>query len=110
LQPGISILNTGLSFEIPEGYVGLICDRGSTPIKHGLHVVAGVLDSDYRGELKIVVLNTGSGGGPWGRVRVEHKQCIAQMLVLPVEQVQFVQSENLEETKRGGNWNGSTGS
>src|SRR3989338_10533535 len=53
------LVSTGIKIEIPEGYVGLIWDRSGLAAKHSLHNLAGVIDSHYRGEIKIVVINLG---------------------------------------------------
>ncbi len=108
VRGGLGVLNTGLAFEIPKGYVGLVCDRSSTPLKLGLHVVAGVIDSDYRGEVRIIV-HALSTIDPRGRVRIEHGQKVAQMIILRADQVDLEQAAELSCTERGGKWNASTG-
>ena len=58
LSPGDRLLiPTGCSFVIPEGYYGRLADRSSIAWKHGCHVLAGVIDSSYRGEVKVVITN-----------------------------------------------------
>lgn len=60
IQPGErTILKTGCSFSIPDGYYGRIADRSSCAWKQGVHVMAGVVDSKYRGEVKIILINLG---------------------------------------------------
>lgn len=89
-------LKTGLAFEIPEGYAGLVWDRGGMAAKHGIHTMAGVLDSNYRGELMIVLKNLSEED-----FKIEKGDRIAQMLVQKVEICNFVEVESLTETERG---------
>lgn len=104
LLPGNStIVPTGIACAIPEGFVGLIWDRGSTA-KRGLHTLAGVVDGDYRGEIMVVVLNTSKTSQI-----IAPGERIAQMLVVPCPQVDVVEVDQLSETKRGEGAFGSTG-
>ena len=95
---------TGLRFAIPEGFVGLVRDRSGLAAKHGIHCLAGVIDSGYRGEVKVVVQNLGDQ--PF---TVEKGMRIAQLLVLPVAAAELVRVQNLEESSRGEGGFGSTG-
>ena len=105
IQPGArALVPTGLRFAIPEGYVGLVWDRSGLAVKHGMHCFAGVIDSSYRGEVKVVLANLGAE--PF---TVERGMRIAQMLVQPVAQAALVRMESLEETTRGEGGFGSTG-
>lgn len=97
---------TGLHVEIPSGYVGLVKDRSSVA-SAGLHSLAGVIDSAYRGEIKILLLNIGAA-----TYSIKQGQKIAQMVVLPVylEDVEQVDTlEDLTDTERGVGGFGSTG-
>jgi dUTP pyrophosphatase len=103
---GRGLIPTGVHVEIPEGYVGLVKDRSSMALK-GLHTMAGVVDAGYRGEIKIVLLNT--TGEP---VTIDARQKVAQMIVVPVytQALETVESlEALSATERGAGGFGSTG-
>lgn len=107
VEPGKRVMvETGLHFEIPGGYVGLVKDRSSVAAA-GLHTLAGVIDSAYRGELKILMVNLADED-----IQIRARQKIAQLLVVPVfsAPVEFVDSlEALSSTERGGGGFGSTG-
>lgn len=94
---------TGLALAIPPGYVGLIRDRSSVATA-GLQTVAGVIDSDYRGEVLVALHNAGRDP----RI-VRHGERVAQMLVLPCPRVEVVESSDLPPTERGEGGFGSTG-
>ena len=92
------LVESGLHLEIPNGYVGLVKDRSSVA-SAGLHVLAGVIDSAYRGELKILVVNLADED-----IQIRAGQKIAQLLLIPVcsAPVEFVDSlEDLSNTERG---------
>ena len=101
-----ALISTGIHMEIPEGYVGLVKDRSSIAVA-GLHTMAGVIDAAYRGEVRVLLLNTNATD-----YHIEAGQKIAQVVVLPafVEAVQTVDSlEALSTTERGAGGFGSTG-
>lgn len=105
LKPGESILvSTGVSMAIPDGYVGLIWDRSGLAVKHSLHVLAGVVDSVYRGEVCVVLKNLGDED-----FKVTKGMRIAQMLIQPVMSAEIEESDSLEETSRNEGGFGSTG-
>ena len=90
---------TGITVEIPEGYVGIIVPRSSTGIKgYTIKNTIGVIDSDYRGEIKLHLF-----------VPVTQKIRIAQMLIMPCPQFNIEFVESLSETDRGEGGFGSTG-
>ena len=97
---------TGLVVEIPVGYEGQIRPRSGLAITAGLTVVnaPGTIDSDYRGELKVLLVNLGSEPVPIGR-----GDRIAQLLVSPVTRASFVESDSLTASGRGEGGFGSTG-
>jgi dUTP pyrophosphatase len=97
------LVPTGLAMAIPEGHAGLIWDRSGLAAKHSLHVLAGVIDSEYRGEIKVVLVNLGRE-----TFNVEKNMRIAQMLIQPVAHPQIVEGE-LKSTKRNEGGFGSTG-
>jgi dUTP pyrophosphatase len=105
LVPGEKkILGTGLAFEIPEGHAGLIWDRSGLAVKHGIHTLAGVIDSTYRGEIRIVLVNLGKE-----EFHVKKGERVAQMIIQPVVQTKIEETEDISETKRGERGFGSTG-
>lgn len=105
LQPGQrAAISTGISMAIPNGYVGLLWDKSGIAAKHGLKTMAGVIDSGYRGEIKIVLHNLSSN--PY---TFEQGAKVAQMLIQPVEQKVLQEVDSLDDTERGDGGFGSTG-
>jgi len=96
-------VSTGVKVAIPEGYVGLLWDKSGISLK-GVHRLAGVIDSSYRGEVKVVMVNLGNE--PFV---IEKGMKIAQLLIQKVTEVKVTESEELDETSRGDNGFGSTG-
>lgn len=97
--------STGLYFEIPEGYVLMIYSRSGHGFKHQTRLsnCVGVIDSDYRGELKIQLYEDGSFYD-WDDL----SKAIAQGMIIPVEQSEFNTTNSLSETERGSGGFGST--
>ncbi|MDA7981509.1 MAG: dUTP diphosphatase [Alphaproteobacteria bacterium] len=97
---------TGLVVALPEGYEGQVRCRSGLALRHGLSLVNGVgtIDSDYRGEVKVLMVNLGSE-----TVTLKRGERVAQMVVVAVERVELEESENLSETSRGSGGFGSTG-
>jgi dUTP pyrophosphatase len=95
---------TGLRLELPPGHVGLVWPRSGLAVRHGLDTLAGVIDSDYRGEVKVVLVNHGREP-----VRIEAGDRIAQLLLQRVERASFVRAEDLAQSVRGPDGFGSTG-
>jgi dUTP pyrophosphatase len=104
---GRAKLSTGIALAIPEGYVGLIRDKSGNASKLGLHVLAGVVDWDYRGEIQVCLLNTNHL--PDCAVNIEPGDAIAQILFMPVIQARFNLTDDLSNTERGIGGFGSTG-
>ena len=107
LAPGArALVPTGLRFEIPQGFEVQVRPRSGLALKHGITLVnsPGTIDSDYRGELGIIVLNAGSA--PF---EITHGMRIAQLVVAPVVQAEFALVTALGETSRGAGGFGSTG-
>ncbi|OHA56610.1 MAG: hypothetical protein A2588_01235 [Candidatus Veblenbacteria bacterium RIFOXYD1_FULL_43_11] len=100
-KPGI---RTGVAVAIPEGYVGLFWDKSGLAAKHGLKVMAGVIDSGYRGELLLTLLNTSDVD-----YHFKAGEKVMQMLIQAVERAEIVEVENLSDTSRGDGGFGSTG-
>jgi dUTP pyrophosphatase len=94
---------TGIKIAVPEGFVGLVWDKSGISLK-GVHRLAGVIDSGYRGEVKVVLINLGPE--PFS-ISVGMK--VAQLLIQPVVSVQVVKTDDLENTSRGEKGFGSTG-
>ena len=101
---GRSAVPTGIHVEIPPGHVGLVWPRSGLAVRHGIDTLAGVIDSDYRGEIKVVLVNHGTEP-----VRIAPGDRIAQLLVQRVERAAFVPGADLASTGRGENGFGSTG-
>ena len=99
-----TIITTGIAVKIPEGYVGIIKSRSGLSVRHGLEVGAGVIDSDYTGELKIIMHNHGDKD-----YHYKSGERIAQLLIMPVIHKPFKLVKDLEETERGNSGFGSTG-
>jgi dUTP pyrophosphatase len=105
LAPGArAAVPTGIRVEIPPGYVGLIWPRSGLAVRHGLDTLAGVIDSDYRGEVAVVLVNHGEEA-----VTLEAGDRVAQLLLQKVERARFEASEGLAATGRGAGGFGSTG-
>ena len=96
----------GLVLEIPDGWEGQVRPRSGLAIRHGLTVVnaPGTIDSDYRGELKVLLVNLGDEA-----VTVNRGDRVAQLVVTPAPQALFVETESLDATDRGSGGFGSTG-
>jgi len=104
VPPNFRILvETNISMKIPDGYYGQIFDRSGNAFKKGLHCMAGVIDSSYRGEIKVLINNTTKD-----HQYIEKGDRIAQMIILPVPYGVMVEVKELDETKRGAGGFGST--
>ena len=99
-------IETEMVVEVPAGYEGQVRPRSGLAIEAGLTVVnaPGTIDSDYRGELKVLLVNLGSEPVPIGR-----GDRIGQLLIAPVTRASFVESEDLSDSARGEGGFGSTG-
>lgn len=107
VAPGARVLiPTGLKMEIPQGFEVQVRPRSGLALKHGITLAnsPGTIDSDYRGELGVILLNTGDA--PF---EVAHGERVAQLVVAPVVQADFTLGEGLSETARGAGGFGSTG-
>lgn len=108
LAPGArAAIPTGLSISIPAGYEAQIRPRSGLAFRHGLTVVnaPGTIDSDYRGEIKILLINLGAE-----TIEISHGMRIAQMVIAPVVQASLQEVDSLSDTDRGAGGFGSTGS
>lgn len=98
-------VSTGVSVEIPDGFVGLIWDKSSISFNKGLKVMGGVIDSGYRGEIIMSLYNATDK-----EQVIEKGNKIAQMIVQRFEECKIIEVESLSETVRGEGREGSTGS
>ena len=97
---------TGLAVAIPEGYAGWVLPRSGHALRDGISVVngPGLVDSGYRGEVKVILVNLGAD-----TVTFERGDRIAQLSVMPVPEIDWVEAEALDETARSGGGFGSSG-
>jgi dUTP pyrophosphatase len=108
LAPGQrATVGTGVSIALPAGYVALVVPRSGLAAKHGITVVntPGTVDAGYRGEIKVILLNT-DASDPY---TIAIGDRIAQLLVLPVTRARFIPVDRLPGTERGVGGFGSTG-
>ena len=100
------LIPTGLKVAIPPGFAGLVLPRSGLALRQGLALVnsPGLIDSAYRGEVKIIALNTDLSQP----IAIKRGERIAQLLVLALPSLQIVEQEQLDETERGGGF-GSSG-
>jgi dUTP pyrophosphatase len=109
LGPGErAVVGTGVAVAIPEGYAGFVQPRSGLADRHGISIVnsPGLIDSGYRGEIKVILLNT----DPSTPFVVDRGMRIAQLVVLPVPELEVVETDELPETERGVRGYGSSGS
>ena len=104
---GRASIGTGLAVEIPPGHAGLVLPRSGLAAEHGIGLVnaPGLIDSGYRGELRILLINT----DPAEPFEIERGDRIAQLLVTPIEETEPVEVEELESGARGIAGFGSSG-
>jgi dUTP pyrophosphatase len=97
---------TGLAIALPPGYEGQVRPRSGLAAKHGVGLLnaPGTIDSDYRGEIKVILINHGEEP-----VEIRRGERIAQLVVAPVVRVRFRENGELAETSRGTGGFGSTG-
>lgn len=107
IEPGqYRMIPTGLRMAIPAGYEGQVRPRSGLAAKHGITVLntPGTIDADYRGDVKVVLINLGQES-----FKIMRGERIAQLIIAPVLRADFMVSENLDETERGHGGFGSTG-
>ncbi|MBI2572993.1 dUTP diphosphatase [Candidatus Woesearchaeota archaeon] len=95
---------TGIAMAIPFGYVGLLWDRSGLAVKNGIKLLGGVIDASYRGEIKIIMYNTGTEP-----LVITKGMKIAQMLIQQYQQCTIQETNDLPDTSRGDKGFGSTG-
>jgi dUTP pyrophosphatase len=107
LAPGQrQVIPTGLAIALPKGYEGQVRPRSGLALRHGIGIVnsPGTIDADYRGEIRVVLVNLGQE--PY---EVRPLDRIAQLVVAPVARVELQEVAALDETTRGDGGYGSTG-
>lgn len=108
IKPGErTLISTGIALAIPEGYAGFVQPRSGLALKQGLTIVntPGLIDSHYRGEIKIVALNTDKHN----TIFLERGQRVAQLVIQKVPRVEIVECSNLNSTERSLGGFGSSG-
>lgn len=98
------LVKTGIAAKIPAGYCLVLKDRSGNAYKKGLHILAGVIDESYRGEIGVVMVNTGTA-----LQEIKRGDKVAQALLLPVPKVEIQEVDNLDDTERGEKGFGSSG-
>lgn len=100
------LIPTGLFIELPAGFEAQIRPRSGLAIRHGISVLnsPGTIDADYRGEIKVILVNLSSE-----EYTIHDGDRIAQMIISKVEKIKWLQVDQLEETSRGSGGFGSTG-
>ncbi|HBQ86208.1 MAG TPA: dUTP diphosphatase [Syntrophomonas sp.] len=107
LAPGqVRLIPTGIAIAVDEDYEAQIRPRSGLALKHGLTLLntPGTIDADYRGEIKLIVINLGDK-----EYILKRGERIAQMVFTRVEKAQFIEVESLDETARGAGGFGHTG-
>lgn len=107
LAPGaVAMIPTGIQIALPEGYEAQVRPRSGLAARHGITVLnsPGTIDSDYRGECKVILINHGKE--PFA---IERGERIAQMVIARHAHVEWLEQQDLDETKRGAGGFGSTG-
>jgi dUTP pyrophosphatase len=104
---GRALVPTGVAVAIPRGYAGFVQPRSGLALRHGVTVLntPGLIDADYRGELKVLLINT----DPAEPFVIERGERIAQLVIQAVEHVDFVEVDELDSTERGEGGFGHTG-
>lgn len=108
LEPGErAMIPTGISVAIPRGYAGFVLPRSGLASRHGIALVnsPGLVDSGYRGEMSIIMINTDKREA----FHIKRGDRIAQLVIQRVEEVAVVKVDSLEDTSRGSGGFGSTG-
>lgn len=107
LEPGEhKLIKTGVSIELPEGYEAQVRARSGLAYKYGIGLVNGIgsIDNDYKGEIGVILINHGKE--PFV---IEHGDRIAQLVVVPMIQANFIEVDEISETERGAGGFGHTG-
>ncbi len=97
-------ISTGIAMAFPKGYVCFIKDRSGLAAKHGITTMAGVIDAGYRGEIKVVLLNTSKED-----YKIMKGDRIAQAVLLPIPEIEVKEAQELPESQRKDKGFGSSG-
>ncbi len=102
-----ALIATGIAIELPEGFAGFVLPRSGLAVKHGISIVnaPGLIDSNYRGELKVCLVNL----DPHNEFVIEAGDRIAQLVVMPHPIVSFTEVDELGSSERGAGGFGSSG-
>jgi len=102
----IALISTGISMEIPLGYEAQVRPRSGLAIKKGITVLntPGTIDSDYRGEVKVILINLGKE-----KVTLNRFERVAQLVFQKIENINFILEDNLKNSSRGSGGFGSSG-
>ena len=115
------LISTGINIEIPQGFYGRIAPRSGLACKKGIDVMAGVIDSGYRGEIKVLLINLNCEGyhlkpnafeamfGSANRIEIKPGDRIAQLIIEKCHAVEWNPMETLDESQRGEGGFGSSG-
>jgi dUTP pyrophosphatase len=101
---GRASVHTGLAVAVPHGFYGRVAPRSGLAVRHGLDVLAGVIDSDYRGEIICALINHGDEP-----LEIEAGMRVAQLIIESIATPEPTWSEDLSQTERGQGGFGSTG-
>jgi dUTP pyrophosphatase len=107
LSPGArALVPTGVAIALPPGHEGQVRPRSGLAVRHGVTVLnaPGTIDEDYRGEVKVALINLGDAP-----LTIEPGMRVAQLVVAPVTRVDVLEVEQLDQTQRGGGGFGHTG-
>lgn len=105
IKPGTrALIPIGWKIRIPEGYYGHIADRSGNSWKLGLHVLGGIIDSGYRGQVKVILVNLGAN-----TISLNSDDKIAQMVITKIHTGGLVEVDGLDDTERGEGGFGSSG-
>ncbi len=101
-----ALVPTGIAIALPEGFEAQVRPRSGLAAKHGITCLnsPGTIDADYRGEIKVILINHGAEP-----VTITHGERIAQLVVAPVVQAAWRETDSLDETRRGAGGFGSSG-
>lgn len=101
------LVRTGIAIELPPGHAGLVVPRSGNAINKGLSLVntPGLIDSNYRGELKAIAINL----DPAEPIEIHQGDRIAQLVIIKVDDADFIEAETLSDTDRGSGGFGSSG-
>ena len=101
------LFKTNIAMEIPDGYYGRVAPRSGLAFKHGIDVLAGVIDQTYRGDIGVILYNT-NGGDDTNSVQIKEGQAIAQIIIENCAKAKFIEVADLDDTARGDKGYGSS--